>query len=90
MLNWRASYCVSYIYRPSNSSSRIVYKLQERTFGGLPGALRRKLEGETGEVPRHKRRIRGEDRSSQTESTEKAKTAENGANRPVALLAPPA
>lgn len=38
--------------------SRIAYKLQERAFGGLPGALRRKLEriGETGEVPNHKRR----------------------------------
>lgn len=37
--------------------SRIAYKLQERAFGGLPGALRRKLEkiGETGEVPNHKR-----------------------------------
>lgn len=38
--------------------SRIAYKLQERAFGCLSGALRRKLEkiGETGEVPNHKRR----------------------------------
>ena len=38
--------------------SRIAYKLQERAFGGLPAALRRRLEkiGETGEVPNQKRR----------------------------------
>ncbi len=38
--------------------SRIAYKLQERAFGGLPTALRRRLEkiGETGEVPNQKRR----------------------------------
>ncbi len=38
--------------------SRLAYKLQERAFGGLPGALRRRLEkiGETGEVPNQKRR----------------------------------
>lgn len=49
--------------RPGNHhrtyiESRIAYKLQERAFGALPGALRRKLEriGETGEVPNQKRR----------------------------------
>ncbi len=38
--------------------SRIAYKLQERAFGGLSAALRRKLEkiGETGDVPNQKRR----------------------------------
>jgi Protein of unknown function (DUF2924). len=38
--------------------SRIAYKLQERAFGSLPAALRRRLEkiGETGEVPNQKRR----------------------------------
>ena len=38
--------------------SRIAYKLQERAFGGLPAALRRRLEkiGETGEIPNQKRR----------------------------------
>lgn len=38
--------------------SRIAYKLQERAFGSLPTALRRRLEkiGETGEVPNQKRR----------------------------------
>lgn len=38
--------------------SRIAYKLQEREFGGLSAALRRRLEkiGETGEVPNQKRR----------------------------------
>jgi hypothetical protein len=38
--------------------SRIAYKLQERVFGGLPAALRRRLEkiGLTGEVPNQKRR----------------------------------
>ncbi len=38
--------------------SRIAYKLQERAHGGLPAALRRRLEkiGETGEVPNQKRR----------------------------------
>ena len=37
--------------------SRIAYKLQERTFGGLSGHVRTKLEkiGATGEVPNHKR-----------------------------------
>jgi hypothetical protein len=49
--------------RPGNHhrtylENRIAYKLQERAFGGLSGALRRKLEkiGETGEVPNQKRR----------------------------------
>lgn len=39
--------------------SRIAYKLQERAFGALPTALRRRLEkiGETGEVPNQKRRM---------------------------------
>ena len=38
--------------------SRLAYKLQERAHGGLPAALRRRLEkiGETGEVPNQKRR----------------------------------
>jgi hypothetical protein len=38
--------------------SRIAYKLQERAFGGVPAAVRRRLEkiGETGEVPNQKRR----------------------------------
>lgn len=38
--------------------SRIAYQLQARAFGGLPGALRRRLEsiGETGDVPNQKRR----------------------------------
>lgn len=38
--------------------SRLAYKLQERAFGSLSSALRRRLEkiGETGEVPNQKRR----------------------------------
>lgn len=38
--------------------SRLAYKLQERAFGGISSALRRRLEkiGATGEVPNQKRR----------------------------------
>lgn len=38
--------------------SRLAYKLQERAFGSISSALRRRLEkiGETGEVPNQKRR----------------------------------
>ncbi len=36
---------------------RLAYKIQERAFGGLPSALRRKLKqaGKTGEIPNQKR-----------------------------------
>jgi hypothetical protein len=39
-------------------ASRVAYKLQERAFGALSPAVRRKLEkiGETGAVPNQKRR----------------------------------
>ena len=45
-------------HQRTHVESRIAYKLQERAFGGLPAALRRRLEkiGETGEVPNQKRR----------------------------------
>ena len=45
-------------HQRTHVESRIAYKLQERAFGGLPAALRRRLEkiGETGEIPNQKRR----------------------------------
>lgn len=45
-------------HQRTHVESRVAYKLQERAFGGLPAAMRRRLEkiGETGEIPNQKRR----------------------------------
>ncbi len=45
-------------HQRTHVESRIAYKLQERAYGGLSAALRRRLEkiGETGEMPNQKRR----------------------------------